>query len=96
MRMTQLFFQTLRESPADAEIVSHQLMMRAGLVRQLAAGIFDYMPLGLRVKHKVEDIIREEMNAIGGQEVTLPVVHPSRDLEKDRALVRNRRRHGAT
>ena len=76
MRMSNLFFQTLRESPADAEIASHQLLLRAGLVRQLAAGIFDYMPLGMRVKQKIEQIMREEMNAIGGQEVVLPVVHP--------------------
>jgi len=77
MRLSNLFFQTLREVPADAEIVSHQLMLRAGLIRQLAAGIFDYMPLGLRVKQKVEAIMREEMNAIDGQEVVLPVVHPA-------------------
>lgn len=77
MRLSKLFFQTLREIPADAEIVSHQLMLRAGLVRQVAAGIFDYMPLGHRVKHKIEDIMRAEMDAIGGQEVTLPVVHPA-------------------
>lgn len=77
MRMSKLFFQTLREVPADAEIVSHQLMLRAGLVRQVAAGIFDYLPLGLRVKRKIEQIFREEMDAIGGQEVTLPVVHPA-------------------
>lgn len=76
MRMTNLFFQTLRERPADAEIASHQLILRAGLVRQVASGIFDFMPLGQRVKHKIENIMREEMNAIGGQEVTLPVVHP--------------------
>lgn len=77
MRMSKLFFQTLREVPADAEIVSHQLMLRAGLVRQVAAGIFDYLPLGLRIKRKIEDIFREEMDAIGGQEVSLPVVHPA-------------------
>jgi prolyl-tRNA synthetase len=77
MRMSQLFFQTFREVPAEAETVSHQLLLRAGLVRQVAAGIFDYMPLGQRVKHKIETIIREEMDAIGGQEVTLPMVHPA-------------------
>ncbi|MEM7734215.1 MAG: proline--tRNA ligase [Deinococcota bacterium] len=77
MRMTQLFFASLREVPADADTVSHQLLLRAGMVRQLAAGIFDYMPLGYRVKKKVEDIFREEMDAIDGQEVTLPVVHPA-------------------
>lgn len=75
--MSRLFFQTLREVPAEAEIRSHQLMLRAGLVRQVAAGIFDYMPLGQRVKQKIEDIMRDEHNAIHGQEVTLPVVQPA-------------------
>ncbi len=77
MRMSKLFLQTLREPPAEAEIVSHQLILRAGLVRQLASGIFDFLPLGLRVKHKIEQIIREEMDAIGGQEVILPLVQPA-------------------
>jgi len=77
MHMSNLFFKTLREVPADAEVISHQLLLRAGLVRQVAAGIFDYLPLGQRVKHKIEAIIREEMDALGGQEVTLPMVHPA-------------------
>ena len=77
MRMSKLFFQTLREVPTEAEVISHQLMLRAGLVRQVAAGIFDYLPLGLRVKHKIEQIMREEMDAIDGQEVTMPVVQPA-------------------
>ena len=77
MRMSKLFFQTLREVPADAEITSHRLMLRAGLVHQVAAGLFDYMPLGKRVKNKIETIIREEMDAVDGQEVTLPVVQPA-------------------
>lgn len=77
MRMSKLFFQTLREAPAGAEIASHQLMLRASLVHPIAAGIFDYLPLGQRVKNKIEAIMREEMEAIGGQEVTLPVVHPA-------------------
>ncbi len=77
MRMSQLFFKTLRETPVEAEIASHRLMLRAGLIHQIAAGIFDYLPLGLRVKHKVEDIFRDEMDALGGQEVTLPMVHPA-------------------
>jgi prolyl-tRNA synthetase len=68
---------TLREDPADAEAVSHKLMVRAGLVRQLAAGIYVYLPLGQRVVDKINAIIREEMNRIGGQEVTLPVLHPA-------------------
>jgi prolyl-tRNA synthetase len=77
MRMSQLFFQTLREAPADAEIISHQLMVRASLIYPVAAGIFDFLPLGLRIKHKIEQIMREEMDAIGGQEVTLPTVLPA-------------------
>ena len=77
MRMSKLFFQTLREAPADADVRSHQLLLRAGLVRQVAAGIFDFLPLGLRVKHKIEQILREEMDAIDGQEVSLPVVQPA-------------------
>lgn len=77
MRMSSLFFQTLREAPAEAEIISHQLMLRASLIHPIAAGIFDFLPLGHRVKHKIEDIMREEMDAIGGQEVSLPVVHPA-------------------
>lgn len=82
MRMSRLFFQTLREAPADADVISHQWLVRAGMVKQIAAGIFDYLPLGFRVKHKIEQIIREEMDAIGGQEVSLPVVHPAELWQK--------------
>jgi len=77
VRWTRSLIPTLREDPADAEAVSHKLMVRAGLVRQLAAGIYVYLPLGQRVMHKINAIIREEMNRIGGQEVTLPVLHPA-------------------
>ncbi len=77
MRMSKLFFQTLREVPNEAEVISHQLMLRSGLVRQVAAGIFDHLPLGLRVKHKIEQIMREEMDAVDGQEITMPVVQPA-------------------
>lgn len=77
MRMSKLFFQTLRDAPADADIRSHQLMVRAGLVRQVGAGIFEYLPLGLRVKKKIENIMREEMEAIDGQEIVMPVVQPA-------------------
>ena len=77
MRMSKLFFQTLREAPADADVRSHQLMVRAGLVRQVAAGIFEYLPLGLRVKKKIEAIMRQEMEAIDGQEIVMPVVQPA-------------------
>lgn len=82
MRMSHLFSQTLREAPSEAEIPSHQLLLRAGFIRQLAAGIFSYLPLARRSLTKIEDIMREEMNAIGGQEITMPVVHPA-DLWKE-------------
>jgi prolyl-tRNA synthetase len=77
MRLSKSLVPTLREDPADAEAVSHKLMLRAGLVRQLAAGIYVWLPLGQRVLDRVNAIIREEMNAIGGQELTMPVLHPA-------------------
>ncbi|NMA60461.1 MAG: proline--tRNA ligase [Firmicutes bacterium] len=77
MLMSQLYSPTLRETPAEAEIQSHKLMLRAGLLRRSATGIYTYLPLGLRVLRKVEGIIREEMDAIGGQEVLLPIVQPA-------------------
>ena len=76
MRLSKSLVPTLREVPADAEALSHRLMLRAGMVRQLAAGIYVYLPLGHRVIDKISAIIREEMNAIGGQEITMPVLHP--------------------
>ena len=82
MRMSKLFSQTLRGAPSNAEIASHQLLLRAGFIRQLAAGIFSYLPLARRSMTKIENILRQEMNAIGGQEVTMPVVH-SADLWKE-------------
>ncbi len=77
MRYSRLFVPTLKEAPAEAEAVSHKLMVRGGFVRQLAAGLYIYLPLGQRVMDKINRIIREEMNAIGGQEVTMPVLHPA-------------------
>ncbi len=77
MRYSRLFIPTLKEAPADAEAISHKLMVRAGFVRQLAAGLYIYLPLGQRVMQKINEIIREEMNAIGGQEVTMPVLNPA-------------------
>ncbi len=77
MKMSRLFSQTLREAPADAEMPSHQLLVRAGFIRQLAAGIYTAMPLAKRALTKVENIIRQEMDAIDGQEMTMPVVHPA-------------------
>lgn len=77
MRMTHLFSTTLREVPSEADIPSHQLLLRAGFIRQLGAGIFSYLPLARRTMTKIENIMREEINAIGGQELTMPVVHPA-------------------
>ena len=76
MRYSRSFIPTLRESPSEAEIVSHQLMLRAGLIRKLAAGIYEWLPTGLRVLKKVEAIIRAEMNSVNGQEVWLPQLQP--------------------
>ena len=77
MRTSQFLIATLRETPADAEIISHQLMLRAGLIRQVAAGIYNWLPLGHRVLRKIETVVREEMNRSGGQEVLLPAVQPA-------------------
>ena len=77
MRLSQLFFATLRDDPADAEMPSHRLLVRAGYVRQLGSGIYSLLPLGFRVTKRVEQVIREEMNRIGCQEMEMPVVHPA-------------------
>ena len=77
MRMSHLFGETMRTAPAEVEVAGHRLLLRAGYIRPLAAGIFSYLPLGVRVMRRVEAIIREEMEAIGGQEITMPVVHPA-------------------
>ena len=77
MRLSKAFSTTLREVPSDAEIPSHQLLLRAGFIRQLGAGIFTYLPLARRAMNRIEAIMREEINAIGGQELTMPVVHPA-------------------
>ena len=77
MKASQFFIATLKEAPTDAEVVSHQLMMRAGLIKRLAAGIYNYMPMGLRVIRKVEAIVREEMNRAGAVELLMPVVQPA-------------------
>ncbi len=77
MKASQSFLVTLKEAPADAEVVSHQLMVRAGLIRKLSAGIYSYLPLGLRVIRKVENIIREEMNRAGAIELLMPIVQPA-------------------
>ncbi|MFM1880445.1 MAG: hypothetical protein RLZZ344_679, partial [Pseudomonadota bacterium] len=77
MRASAFHFQTLKEDPADAEVTSHRLMLRTGMIRRLGAGIYSYMPLGLRVIRKVEAIIREEMNAAGAIELVMPIVQPA-------------------
>jgi len=77
MKASQFLISTLKEAPADAEVASHQLMMRAGMIKKLGAGIYTYMPMGLRVIRKVEAIVREEMNSAGAIELAMPVVQPS-------------------
>ncbi|MDO8613674.1 MAG: proline--tRNA ligase [Dehalococcoidia bacterium] len=76
MRMSQLFGKTLRQTPAEAEIPSHQLLLRAGLVHQIAAGVYAFLPLAWRALQRVERVIREEMDAAGGQELMMPAIHP--------------------
>src|SRR5688572_33485884 len=76
MRLSQFHLYTVKEVPADAEVVSHQLMIRAGMMRKLAAGIYTWTPLGLRVLRKVETVVREEMNNAGALEVLMPAVQP--------------------
>src|SRR5204863_8028398 len=76
MRWTHTFIPTLKETPAEAEIVSHKLLLRAGLVRKLAGGLYTFLPLGLRALKKVEQIIREEMNRAGALEVLMPALQP--------------------
>jgi prolyl-tRNA synthetase len=77
MRVSQFFLSTLKEAPADAEVVSHRLMLRAGLIRRLTSGVYTWMPLGLRVLRKVEAAIREEMNAAGAVELLMPAIQPA-------------------
>ena len=77
MKASQFLISTLKEAPADAEVASHQLMMRAGMIKKLGAGIYSYMPMGLRVIRKVEAIVREEMNRAGAVEISMPVVQPA-------------------
>jgi prolyl-tRNA synthetase len=102
IRWSKYFIPTRREAPADAQFVSHQLVLRAGIARQLASGVFSLLPLGVRVRAKIERVIREEMDAIGGQEFLLPALHPAEvwresgrwDLMGDN-MFRLRDRHGA-
>lgn len=77
MRMSQLYVPTLKEDPSDAEIASHKLLLRAGMIRKTASGVYTFLPLGKRVLTKVENIVREEMDAIGSQEITMPALQPA-------------------
>lgn len=76
MRWSQTFIPTLKETPAEAEIVSHKLLLRAGLIRRLAGGLYTFLPLGLRVLRKIERIVREEMDRAGALEVLMPALQP--------------------
>ena len=76
-RASQLFAPTLREAPADAEAISHKLLVRGGFIRQVSAGVWTFLPLGWRVHEKIVQIVREEMDAIGGQEMLMPVLTPA-------------------
>ena len=80
-RLSHLFLRTLRDDPADAEVPSHKLLVRAGYVRRIAPGVYSWLPLGLRVLRRVEQVVREEMNAIGGQEISLPALLPREPYE---------------
>lgn len=100
MRASQFFISTLKEAPSDAEVVSHQLMLRAGLIKRLTSGIYSWMPMGLRVLRKVEAIVREEMNRSGAIELSMPVVQPAELWQESRRweqygpeLLRFRDRH---
>ena len=77
MRLSQAFIPTLKETPNEAQIASHRLMLRAGLVRQTSAGIYAWLPLGLRVLHNIEDIVRQEQNRAGAQEILMPTIQPA-------------------
>ncbi|HNS76265.1 proline--tRNA ligase [Mesotoga prima] len=77
MRFSQLYAPTLKEAPADADLISIKLLVRGGFVRKVAAGIYSFLPLGLRVLKKIEDIVRQEMNAIGSQEILMPIIQPA-------------------
>ena len=101
MRTSKFLLSTLKETPADAEIISHQLMLRAGLIRKVAAGIYNWLPLGLRVMRKVENVVREEMDKSGAQEMLMPAVQPAELWEQSGRwemyggeLLRMQDRHG--
>ena len=80
-RLSTLFLRTLREDPADAEVPSHKLLVRAGYIRRAAPGVYSWLPLGLRALRNIEEIVREEMNAIGAQELLFPALLPREPYE---------------
>ena len=80
-RMSQLFLRTLREDPADAEVPSHKLLVRAGYIRRAAPGVYSWLPLGLRTLRKLENVVRAEMDALGGQELLFPALLPREPYE---------------
>jgi len=84
MRLSQYPINTLKETPAEAEVISHQLMLRAGLIRRLAAGLYSWLPMGLRTLQKVERIVREEMNRAGALELVMPVIQPAELWQESR------------
>ena len=88
MRFSRLVSKTLRSDPPDAETASHRLMLRAGLIQQVAAGVYTYLPLALRSLRKIENIIREEMDAVGGQELLMPALQPQELWEQTGRNVR--------
>ena len=101
MLFSRLLIPTLKENPAEAEAVSHRLLLRAGMIRKLASGIYNYLPLGLRVLRKVERIVREEMDRAGAQEVLMPAVQPAELWQESgrwqiygKELLRFQDRHG--
>ena len=93
MRASRYLIATLKETPADAEVISHQLMLRAGMIRKLASGLYTWLPMGLRVLRKVERIVREEMDKADAQEVLMPAIQPyslpsyGRNLDAGRSMV---------
>ncbi|MEA3328198.1 MAG: proline--tRNA ligase [Candidatus Omnitrophota bacterium] len=100
MKWSESFIPTLKETPSDAEVISHKLMLRAGLIRKLASGVYSYLPLGLKILERVKGIIRQEMNSLGGQEVLLPALQPAelwensgRDKEIGKVMIRFIDRH---
>src|SRR3989338_10936781 len=100
MRFSRMFLHTIKETPSDAEVVSHKLMLRSGMIRRVAAGIYNLLPLGLRSIRKVEAIVREEMNRAGAQEVMMPMVLPAelwkesgRGEEDGKEILRIKERH---